>query len=258
MSNYDDFLNNKPRKSAQGKKKGSSRDMVWNILTVVVLLMMLCSCWVIYTVYANPYSAINPFKPNTPIPPTITPTWTPLVFPPTWTPEPTLLPTETSTPRPTYTLEPTYTPFSLATATPNASATAVIPPTRTPKPTGLPYGVTVTAVDSTTYRADSSCNTLYVAGQAIDNKKNPMLGYIVKLGGNVPGKTFDSTSMTGIASTYGQSGFEFDLGIPPVASKNTLWVQMFDQSNAPLSDKIYLTTYSDCAKNLIYIRFTQK
>lgn len=257
MNNYDDFLNNKPRK-APAKKKSSGKDTVWNILTVVMLVMVLCSCGVIYSVYTNPYSALNPLKPNTPIPPTITPTWTPLVFPPTWTSEPTLPPTETLTPRPTYTLEPTQTPFSLATATQSASSTPVIPPTRTPKPTGLPYGVTVTAVDSTTYRADSSCNSMYIAGQAIDSKKNPMLGYIIKLGGNVPGKTVDSTTMTGIASTYGQSGFEFDLGIQPAASKNTLWIQMYDQSNSPLSDRVYLTTYSDCAKNLVYVRFTQK
>jgi hypothetical protein len=259
MSNYDEFLNNKPRPTAQGKKKKSaSKDQVWNILTVVMLLMMLCSCGVIYSIYTNPYSGLNPFRPTPPYTPTVTPTWTPLGFEATWTSEPTIQPTATLTPRPTFTLEPTFTPFKLATSTPMASATPAVSPTRTPKPTGLPYSVTITAVNSTTYRADTSCGTMYVAGQAIDNKKNPMLGYIVRLGGNVPGKSFDNTTMTGIAIAYGQSGFEFDLGVPPVDSKNSLWIQMFDQSNTPLSEKVPLTTYSDCGKNLIYVRFTQK
>ncbi len=259
MSNYDEFLNDKPRPTAQGKKKkGSNREMLWNVLTVVMLVMMLCSCGLFYNIFSNPYSAFNPFPPNTPVPPTITPTWTPIKFAATWTPEPTLVPTETATPRPTFTLEPSNTPFSLATPTPQATLTPVKSPTRTVKPTGLPYASTVNAVVSTTYRADTTCETIYIAGQAIDNKKNPALGLIVKLGGSVPGKSFNELTMTGLASAYGQSGFEFNLNLKPVASKNSLWIQLFDQSNAPLSEQIFLTTYEDCNKNLIYIRFTQK
>jgi hypothetical protein len=259
MSNYDEFLNQKPGSTAPGKKKkGSSREMLWNVLTVVMLVMMLCSCGLIYSIFSNPYSAFNPFPPNTPIPPTITPTWTPIKFAATWTLEPTIPPTETATPRPTFTLEPTNTPFSLATPTPKATLTPVVSPTKTIKPTGLPYAVTINAVESITYRADTNCDSMYVAGQAIDSKKNPGLGFIVKLGGSVPGKSFNELTMTGLASAYGQSGFEFNLQVKPVASKNSLWIQLFDQSNAPLSEQIFLTTYAECTKNLVYVRFTQK
>ncbi|GAB4486243.1 MAG: hypothetical protein Fur0016_05650 [Anaerolineales bacterium] len=259
MTNYDDFLNDTPRPAAPAKKKKKAgRDSLWNALTVVMLLMTLCSCVFFFNIFTNPYSALNPLQPPTPIPPSLTPTWTPIRFDPTWTPEPTLPPTETNTPRPTITLEPTFTPFRLATATPRPSATPVVSPTRTPKPTGLPYGVAVNAVESSIYRADTSCATMYVAGQALDTKNNPAMGLIVKLGGNVPGKSFNETTLTGIALAYGPGGFEFDLGVAPVASKNTLWVQLFDQANAPMSEQIYLTTYAECSRNLIYVRFTQK
>lgn len=259
MTNYDDFLNDNPRTAAPAKNnKKASRDALWNVLTVVMLVMALCSCGLVFNIFSNPYSAINPFQPPTPIPPSLTPTMTPIRFDSTWTPEPTIPPTASNTPRPSITLEPTFTPFSLATSTRPPSATPVVSPTRTPKPTGLPYSGAVNAVESTTYRADTSCATMYVAGQSIDNKKNPTLGYIVRLGGSVPGKSFNEITMTGLQIAYGPSGFEFSLGVAPVASKNTLWIQLFDQSNAPLSEQLYLTTYGECNKNLIYVRFTQK
>lgn len=259
MTNYDDFLNDAPRAIPPAKKKKKAgRDALWNILTVVMLVMTLCSCGLFYSIFSNPYSAFNPLQPPTPIPPSLTPTWTPIRFDPTWTPEPTQPPPPTNTPRPTITLEPTATLFSLATPTPPPSATPVVSPTRTPKPTGLPYGVTVNALESTTYRADTSCATMYVAGQALDSRNNPAMGLIVKLGGSVPGKSFNETTLTGIAVAYGPGGFEFELGIPPAASKNTLWVQLFDQANAPMSEQIYLTTYAECNRNLIYVRFKQK
>lgn len=260
MTNYDDFLNDAPRVATpvKKKKKNSSRDTLWNVLTVVMLVMALCSCGIIYNIFTNPYSAINPLQPPTPIPPTVTPTWTPIRFDPTWTPEPTLPPPASNTPRPSITVEPTFTPFRLVTNTPQPSATPVVSPTRTLKPTGLPYNATVNAVESTTYRADTSCATMYVAGQAIDNKKNPATGLIVRLGGSVPGKSFNELALTGLQIAYGPSGFEFDLGIAPVASKSSLWIQLFDQANAPMSEQVYLTTYSECNKNLIYVRFTQK
>ncbi|PWH17145.1 MAG: hypothetical protein DDG60_02575 [Anaerolineae bacterium] len=258
MTNYDDFLNDTPRSAKPVKKKKNNRDALWNVLTGVMLLMTVCLCIVFFNIFTNPYSAINPLQPPTPIPPSLTPTVTPIRFDPTWTPEPTLPPTATNTPRPTITLEPTFTPFKLVTPTKPPTATPVVSPTRTPKPTGAPYVVTVNAVASTVYRADSTCDRLYIAGQALDNKNNPAMGLIVKLGGSLPGKSFNELTMTGLNLAYGQSGFEFDLGLAPVASKNTLWIQLFDQASAPMSEQIYLTTYADCNRNLIYVRFTQK
>ncbi|RME06433.1 MAG: hypothetical protein D6803_06500, partial [Anaerolineae bacterium] len=96
-------------------KPGLSPTMVWNILTVIVLLLTLCVGGVFLTILVNPYAGINPFPPPT-LPPTLaldTPTPTPKrILPPTWTPTP--LPV-TDTPTPTATLPPTIAP---ATATP--------------------------------------------------------------------------------------------------------------------------------------------
>jgi hypothetical protein len=259
MSKYNDFLNEKP--STSGFSKKPSRDMTWNILTGVMLLGTLCACAFFFSLIRNPRSGFNPFAQFTLVPPPATATWTPLGLAATWTPTVTLEPTETSTPRPTYTLLPSSTAFRVPSATPNYTPTKFRTPTRTPRPTGAPYSITVTYSESTTFRADTSCTSMYVAGQALDSRKQPVTGMVVKLGGSIPGKTFlpeQNTTLTGISASYGQSGFEFDLKVAPTASSRTLWIQLYDLSGAPFSEQFRLTTYADCKRNLVFVRFQQK
>ena len=245
------------KKKKKAGKKGQS-DRLYNILTVAFLLLTLSLCGVFLAILVNPYASVNPFPPATPIPPTITSTITPIQPPPTWTPIPTDVPTATNTPRPTFTIKPTNTPFTLVT--PN-TPTDVPSPTRTVRPTGVPYGNTVQYFDSTTFRPETTCGNFLVAGQVLDSRNNPVIGLIVRLGGSVPGKSFNNpvlTTLTGIVPAYGPSGFEFDLGVAPVTSNKTLWVQLFGQSGEPLSEQVFLTTSGDCDKNLILIRFKQR
>jgi hypothetical protein len=258
MNNYDEFLKEKP-KAPQPKKK-SSPDLTWNLLSVVMVLMTLCACAFFVSLLLNPSSTMNPFPPPTKIPPPPTATWTPRGYDATWTPTVTVPPTETFTPRPTYTLPPTLTPFTLFTSTPTLAPTNTAPATRTPRPTGVPYAITVSWEESVKFKPDTSCASMYVAGTAMDSKNSPVMGLQVKLGGSVPGRAFVPalTTLTGISQVYGQSGFEFDLRVKPVASSKALWVQLFDQSGAPLSDQYQIKTYDDCRKNLILVRFQQK
>jgi hypothetical protein len=258
MSNYDEFLKEKPKTPAPKKK--ASPDLVWNLLTLVMVSMTLCACGFFFNLLMNPTSPLNPFPPRTPVAPPPTATQTPLGFDSTWTPTGTTQPTETATRRPTFTPIFTATLYIRPTATPNYSPTPTVIPSKTPRPEGMPYSVTVNYNDSVTFRADTSCASMYVAGQALDSKNSPVTGLQVKLGGSVPGKTFLPvlTTLTGISPVYGQSGFEFDLRIKPTASTKSLWVQLFDQSGAPLTEQYKLTTSSDCKKNLILIRFQQK
>jgi hypothetical protein len=80
------------------------------------------------------------------------------------------------------------------------------------------------------------------------------------LGGSLPGKTFVPAlvTLTGTSLVYGQSGFEYDLQLAPVASSKTLWIQLYDQSGAPLSEQFKLISYADCKRNLVFVRFQQK
>jgi len=81
---------------------------VWDILSVLVLIGAVVLISVVFAIFNNPVSSINPFPPPTLIP-TInipTPTPTSVRLPPTWTPAPVVseTPRPSSTPLPTATL----------------------------------------------------------------------------------------------------------------------------------------------------------
>ena len=73
--------------------------------------------------------------------------------------------------------------------------------------------------------------------------------------GFLNGNSIEMTTVTGINKEYGQSGYEFVLGNAPIASNKTMYVQLVDQSGIPLSDKVEITTSTDCTKNLVIVRF---
>lgn len=238
----------------QSQPQRKVSDIVWNTLTIVVLLTVVCVATGFLMIFLNPYSAFNPFPPP-PLPATITlPTITPTarsVLPPTWTPEPTLEPTATFTPRPTATLPPTETPFSLFTPTDTEQASPTV--------ASMPYDVapgSPVAISSVTFRPEAGCNWMGVAGQVLDLSGAPVsTGVVIQLSGVYGGQFVEKTSLTGIAPQYGQAGYEFFLGDTPIASNETLWVQLLDQVGAPLSSKIYFQTFEDCERNLVFLNF---
>ena len=88
----------------------------------------------------------------------------------------------------------------------------------------------------------------------MDANNSPVIGTVVVLRGTLNGSTVEQQTVSGINKEYGPSGFEFVLGNAPVAS-NTLYVQLVDLQNIPLSDKVPVETSSECNKNLVIVRF---
>jgi hypothetical protein len=79
----------------------------------------------------------------------------------------------------------------------------------------------------------------------------------IKLGGSLNGEAIELITISGTAAQYGPSGFEFKLGDAPVDSTQSLYVQLLDQADLPLSDKFYFDTFNDCQKNLVLVNFRQ-
>jgi hypothetical protein len=236
MDNFDS-----PRRSA-------SPLQVWDILTILTLLVTVCLVGYFAFIFFNPYTPLNLLPP----PPTPfqfpTATITPLSLPPTWTASPTLEPTQTSTLAPTFTPLASPTPFSL------------LPPTSTPTVTPTPkapFSATVNAVESVIipHLQGFACNWQGVGGTVDDSNNSPIIGIVVRLMGSYNGKVVQYTTVSGVSPDYGRSGFEFALGTVPIASKGLLYVQLLDQAGLPLSDKVYLDTFNDCKKNLVLVRF---
>lgn len=217
---------------------------VWDMLAVLVLLLTVCLLGYFALIFINPNSQYNFLPPSRNALPTFT--VTPIRLQSTWTPSPTLEVTATDTPRPTITPLPTNTPFSL------------VPPTKTPQPTKTPkapFGGSFTQVESTIIHPELACNWAGIGGTVVDANNSPVIGTVVVLRGTLSGSTIEQQTVSGINKEYGPSGFEFVLGTAPVASSQTLFVQLVDQQNIPLSDPVTIDTSSDCSKNLVMVRF---
>jgi hypothetical protein len=229
-------------------KRTSAPMQIWDLLSILVLLLTVCLAGYFALVYINPASSLNilppgqgPFGSNIP-----TFTVTPIQLEPTWTSSPTLVATPSNTPRPTITPLPTDTPFSL------------VPPTKTERPSPTPrapFGGSFTQVESTVIHPELACNWAGIGGTVVDANNSPVIGTVVVLRGTLSGNTIEQQTVSGINKEYGPSGFEFVIGTAPVASNDTLIVQLVDQQNIPLSDPVTVDTSSDCSKNLVMVRF---
>lgn len=232
----------------QSKRAGAPMQ-IWDMLSILILILTACLLGYFALVFINPQSSLNIMPPGGGLfsnpPPTLT--VTPLKLEPTWTASPTLVLTPSDTPRPTLTPIPTNTSFSL------------VPPTKTPKPTKTPRApfsaVSVSQVESTLIHPELTCNWAGIGGTVVDANNSPVIGTVVILRGTLNGSTMEQQTVSGINKEYGPSGFEFVIGNAPVASNKTLYVQLVDQQNIPLSDPVQITTSSECGKNLVMIRF---
>lgn len=96
-----------------------------------------------------------------------------------------------------------------------------------------------------------------VAGQIFDNEGIPVSGILVEAGGTLAGLEISGITLSGMAPDYGEGGYELTLSDSPAASNGELWIQLLDQANLPLSEKIYFQTFDSCDSNLVKINFTQ-
>ncbi len=240
----------------EGDDSPDRTNLVWNILTVVVVVIALCVGVVFLTIFINPNAGINPFPPPT-FPAameldTLTPT-PKQVLPPTWTmtPTETLIPTITDTPEPTVTLA----PITDATATETVEAEAA-------EESDMPFVLHDGNPQyiPNLYHAELGCNWMGVGGQVLSLNGAPVTGVVVKLGGQLAGQDVEKVTVSGIATKYGPAGYEFDLTDivnEPTASSFSLWVQLLDQAGLPMSDQIFFDTYQECEKSTIIIYFKQ-
>jgi hypothetical protein len=118
------------------QKKVSRKSLIWNVLTVLVLLGTCCQATYFLTIFNTPNSPLNLFPPH-PLPTlfqTVTPTNTIIPLESTWTPTPTVSPVPSRTSAPTWTVAPSNTPrpTTSVTSTPTGSRTPSTTPSRTP------------------------------------------------------------------------------------------------------------------------------
>jgi len=239
MDNFD-FKDEKP------VKQPGPKFSLWDMLSILVLIITVCIGGYFALIFFNPTSPFNPLPP----PPTPfrfpTATITPIQQEPTWTAT-VAITTPTGTLAPLITLVPSVTPVLL------------VPPTKTPVPTSTPkapFSSSFKNIASTTYYPDAGCGWFGVAGTVVDTNNSPIIGMVIRIYGTLNGVPINRLTVSNTAQIpYGPSGFEFKLGDTPLTSTKTLNLQLLDQAGLPLSDNVVINTSSDCNKNLVMVRF---
>jgi hypothetical protein len=236
------------------KPKINARALIFNILTVLTLISACCMSYYFLQVFINPYSPLNIFPPAQ-LPTAYaspTETITPIQIQSTWTPTETIRPTASRTRAATWTLlpemiTPTITDTPTATGSPTETGTATT--------TSMPAVAEITYDASTAVHANSGCAWFGIGGKVLDASGKTLPFQTIQLGGTLDGQVISRLTLSGSNLAYGDSGYEFALGDHPIASTKTLWIQLFDNTGKPLTDKIYFDTFSDCNKNLVLIIF---
>jgi hypothetical protein len=247
MADYDYSEVKQPRRKR-------SAGLVWNVLTILVVILIFSVVTGFILIYLNPSSSLNPFPLHTASPTAtalITTLATHSILAPSWTPASETV-QMTNTPESPQILPASSTPVNTSTPVPTAMVIKA-----------SDYAFTIregnpAAIDAAQFHPDAGCKWLGVAGQATSMNGESVKGLFVHLGGSLPGiDKVDNITMTGLAPQYGQGGFEITIFDQLIASSGTLWLQLTDQDNLPLSDRVYFDTYDDCTKNLVIIYFDQ-
>lgn len=233
--------------ASRSSRRSGVADLIFNLLTVLIVLMTIAVGSVFLMVFLNPQVSFNPYPPPTHVPMLGTPTATNTpaqALPSTWTPTVTISPT------PTITL--TETPQPAVGVTPEGS------PTPGPSPTNSPFSVQVgnpTFINN--IANERGCDWMGVGGQVFDLSGAPITGLNVHLEGALAGVPFSLDALTGSATTLGPAGYVFNLAEQPEASSGTIWLQLDDGAGVPLSARIYIETSDECDENLVLVNFTQ-
>jgi hypothetical protein len=233
--------------TASGEKDGASEDQAKAITTVSYMPGYPTPL----STYLVPSRLIKiTYAPTQGQPTTSSPTGTP-------TKTPTLVPTSATPTRIPTTATPTRVPTTATpTRIPPTATSTSIPPTATPTPQ---YAFAVQpgspALLPNFANTSAGCSWQGIAGQVFNADGLPVLNLVVKAGGTWNGAAVNLLGMTGTSTAYGEGGFELTLGTKAVNSTNTVYVQIYDLASKPLTDKVYISTSSDCSKNLTLVNF---
>ena len=214
----------------------------FNLLSGIFVAATLMVGLVFAIIFIDPQSGINPLPPTTM--PALFKTYTPSptarpVLPPTWTPEATAT---------VVVLGPTETPLPVNTPIPTADIES-----------GTTFRVQEGSprYEANLYHPEAGCSWLGVGGEVLDAVGEPVPGLLVEAGGSLGGVGISRLSLSGTAPNYGEAGYELHLYDAPIESNGEAWIQLLDQANLALTDKIYLQTYDSCDSNLIIINFIE-
>jgi hypothetical protein len=228
------------------------KDLLLNLLTVVILTCALVIAAVVAVIFINPASPLNPLRP---------PELPALASLPTSLPEASESPVgaseapesapETAAPSDTH---------GLVVITPTPPGPNSISPTES-RPESASFDFVVLeaplALPASEYDSSRGCDWMGVAGQVFDIQGAPVRGLRVAVRATLEGNRIEMIGMSGTAELYGPSGYEIRLADRPIASSGQAEIQLIDQAGLPLSEAFLFDTSDSCDENLILIDFQE-
>ena len=233
---------------------------VFDVITVAFVVLTVGVAGLVVLIINDPQTSINPLPPPTGLPivdlPTLTPSVTPSATPtathtPTTTPTPSATPTATGTPLPTETPIPTITPTPVVSE-PETSV-PISAPADTPFPawTSSPYPFTAQQIRYQANDTSAGCQWLSIAGTITGMSGEPLPGLAIEING----ESFRNVVFSGSAASWGEGGFEFNLGAAP---RTALYeVRVLGPTGGPVSEVITIETGNTCQRNVAVVEFIQ-
>jgi hypothetical protein len=206
-----------PTKSIEKVAKKPRYSILYNLITVLMILAAIAFIAWFVVIWNNPQSSFNPLPPATPY----------IIL--------------TATPG-----EPTFS----QPATPDDTGQIFVVITDTPAPNSLDRFI---AYDMR-YIPNSNamaCDWWSIAGSVKDRDGNALNGYRIRVTGN----EFSETVFSGTTPSFGAGGFELPLIGTPQAAEFT--VQLFSPQEVALSEALLVTTHPDCDANVALINFAE-
>lgn len=239
-------LKEPPRRPVTQPPRSRAGNRARNLVSGFFLLATCGVIAYIAVIWNDPYSALNPLAPPTPIPIVVTATFTPThTYTPSHTPTPSA--TYTASPIPSITPSPTFTPIFLEGFSTPQSETD---PAATGEVADFAFTLSGNRVlYITNPEGRGGCNWSSIAGSVVDAEGAAINGYRVR----IVGDDVDEILTTGSAPGFGPGGFELNLGS---AARDAQYVaQLLDENETPVSPVYTVETRSDCELNIAALRF---
>ncbi len=96
-----------------------------------------------------------------------------------------------------------------------------------------------------------------VGGQVFSLQNEPITKLGLHLEGELDGIPLSLDTITGSEPDIGPSGYVFNLADHPIASNDSLWIQLNDGGGVPLSDVVVFSISEQCDENFVMINWRQ-
>jgi hypothetical protein len=106
-------------------------------------------------------------------------------------------------------------------------------------------------------KPELGCNWMGIGGQIFDLQGAPLTNILVRIEGELANGPISVLGLTGGTPQLGPGGYLLEIASQPIESSGMLYLRILDLESRVLSDKIFITTYSDCDRNFILVNFSQ-